>query len=78
MTGNPPLSSGWLQLKTTLSHVDSPVKSLGLLGAAVEYEQSKRFKTCIFFFRQDTILDLTKSALWKLGYGGTKLVKKCI
>ena len=50
MTGNPPLSSGWLQLKTTLSHVGSPVKSLGLLGAAVEYEQSKRFKTCIFFF----------------------------
>ena len=50
MTGNPPLSSGWLQPKTTLSHVGSPVKSLGLLGAAVEYEQSKRFKTCIFFF----------------------------
>ena len=49
MTGNPPLSSGWLQLKTTLSHVGSPVKSLGLLGAAVEYEQSKRFKTCTFF-----------------------------
>ena len=38
----------------------------------------KDSKRVSFIFKQDTILDLTKSALRKLGYGGTKLVKKCI